>query len=69
MKWGIYIKNIIEGKNLEEKTYKLIDKLIELNLIKCNSNKKERINLDEAKIVVSGGRGLGGAHGFKLLNE
>ena len=66
-KWGIYI--IIEGKSLEEKAYKLIDKLSELNLIKCNRNKKERVSLSEAKIVVSGGRGVDGPDGFKLLNE
>lgn len=69
MKWGIYIKIIIEGKNPEEKAYRLINKLLELNLIKYHCNKKERVNINEAKIIVSGGRGLNGTDGFKLLNE
>lgn len=31
--------------------------------------KEREINLDEAKIIVSGGRGVGGAEGFNLIKE
>lgn len=30
---------------------------------------RRRVNLEEAKIIVSGGRGLGGPEGFKLIEE
>jgi electron transfer flavoprotein alpha subunit len=31
--------------------------------------KEKEINLEDAKIIVSGGRGVGGAEGFKLIRE
>ncbi len=54
---------IIE-KNFDFSKVKIRTKFIEF--IKDTSSK---VNLAEADIIVSGGRGLGGPHGFKLLEE
>jgi electron transfer flavoprotein alpha subunit len=40
-----------------------------VKLIHCEKSQEEGISLDDAKIIVAGGGGLGNAKGFEILNE
>jgi len=47
----------------------LIEKDIGTKVLELVREKKKRANLSEAKVIVAGGRGVGDAGGFKILEE
>ena len=50
-------------------TPKLEESDIRTKIIKIVKEAKEMVSLTDAKIICSGGRGLGGPEGFKLMQE
>jgi len=56
---GKIIKEIVEGKNLSLRT-KLLDMVQDLT---------QKVNLADADIIVSGGRGLGGPENFRIIED
>lgn len=50
-----------------EKDYKAEDSVAKI--IKIIDKKKQKINLEEAEIIVSGGRGVGSKENFKIIEE
>nr|MBC7245150.1 electron transfer flavoprotein subunit alpha [Chloroflexota bacterium] len=42
---------------------------LNINILRVVKEARRRVNLEDAKIIVSGGRGLGGPEGFKLIEE
>jgi electron transfer flavoprotein alpha subunit len=59
------------GRNgkIEKVSVKLSDGDIRTEVLKVVKSLKEKIDITEAKVIVSGGRGLGNKEGFALLNE
>jgi electron transfer flavoprotein alpha subunit len=60
-----------EDKHAGEKTIvsdevKIQDKV---RLLHCEKSREEGIRLEEAKVIVAGGGGLGGARGFEIIGE
>jgi electron transfer flavoprotein alpha subunit/NAD-dependent dihydropyrimidine dehydrogenase PreA subunit len=47
----------------------LLEKEIGLKVLETVREKKKQVALTEAKVIVAGGRGVGGAQGFDLLRE
>lgn len=47
----------------------LLEKEIGSKVLEIVKEKKKRVNLSEAKVVVAGGRGVGDARGFKVLEK
>jgi electron transfer flavoprotein alpha subunit len=60
-----------EGRKGEviEVSVKLSDDEIKTKILEIVKEAKKRVNLEEAKIIVSGGRGVGGKDGFKIIRE
>ena len=54
------------GKVIKQKVH-LLEKEIGSKVLEIVKEKKKRVNLSEAKVVVAGGRGVGDARGFKVL--
>lgn len=52
-----------------EVSVKLSDEEIKTKILEIVKEAKKRVNLEEAKIIVSGGRGVGGKDGFKVIRE
>ena len=50
-----------------EKEFKEKDTVTKI--IKIIAKKKEKVNLEDAKIIVTGGRGVGSMEGFKIIEE
>lgn len=48
---------------------KLTDKEIKTKILEIVKEARKRVNLEEAQIIVSGGRGVGGKEGFKIIRE
>ncbi len=48
---------------------KLNDDEIKTKILEVVKEAKKRVNLEEANIIVSGGRGVGGKEGFKIIKE
>ena len=60
---------ITEGGNAEIKKLEFTSKTSITEFISREENKSERPELSTARIVISGGRGLGSADNFSLLNK
>ena len=60
---------ITEGGNAEIKKLEFTNKTSITEFISREENKSERPELSTARIVISGGRGLGSADNFSLLNK
>jgi electron transfer flavoprotein alpha subunit len=60
-----------EGRSGEviEIPVKLSDDEIKTKILEIVKEAKKRVNLEEASIIVSGGRGVGGKDGFKIIRE
>jgi electron transfer flavoprotein alpha subunit len=60
-----------EGRSGEiiEVPVKLSDDEIKTKILEIVKEAKKRVNLEEASIIVSGGRGVGGKDGFKIIRE
>lgn len=67
MQKGIYDENR-EGEIIKF-TPELKDDDIIAKVVKVVKGEKAQVQLEESKIIVSGGRGLGDSEGFKLLEE
>jgi electron transfer flavoprotein alpha subunit len=48
---------------------KLTDSEIKTKILEIVKEAKKRVNLEEAQIIVSGGRGVGGKDGFNIIRE
>ncbi|MEE9152248.1 MAG: FAD-binding protein [Thermoplasmata archaeon] len=48
---------------------KVRDEEIKTKILEIVKEAKKRVNLEEAKIIVSGGRGVGGKEGFKIIRN
>jgi electron transfer flavoprotein alpha subunit len=57
-----------KGKVVKHET-SLAEKEIGTRVLELVREKKKRANLSEAKVIVAGGRGVGDASGFKILEE
>jgi len=57
-----------KGKVVKHET-SLAEKEIGTRVLELVREKKKRANLSEAKVIVAGGRGVGDAGGFKILEE
>ncbi len=55
--------------NIEKFTPELTEKDIRAKVVEVVKAKKAEVKLEEANIIVSGGRGLGNPEGFKLVEE
>jgi electron transfer flavoprotein alpha subunit len=68
---GIFKANITAKKKVKitkiEKQFKEKDSVTKI--IKIIAKQKENINLEDAKMIVAGGRGVGSKEGFKLIEE
>jgi electron transfer flavoprotein alpha subunit len=58
----------INGK-IEKVTVNLKEDDIKTQVVKVVKSLKEKIDITEAKVIVSGGRGVGSEEGFELLKE
>ena len=59
-------KDMLEGST---ETVPLNDGLRVVNLIAEKKDEAEGISLEDAEVIITGGRGIGGAGNFSLLNE
>jgi len=68
---GIFKAVTCEKKKIKiiklEKEYKEKDSVAKI--VKIISKEKKKINLEDAEIIVAGGRGVGSKEGFKLIKE
>ncbi len=63
------VRNESETGILEVVTPKLTEKMIRTRLVEILPQEKKSVNLTDARIIVSGGRGLKRAEGFELIKE
>ena len=45
------------------------DPLLKATVVESHAAEQAAVNLEEAKVIVAGGRGVGGAQGFEMLQE
>ncbi|HBF7605017.1 electron transfer flavoprotein subunit alpha/FixB family protein [Clostridioides difficile] len=63
------VRNESETGILEVVTPELTEKMIRTRLVEILPQEKKSVNLTDARIIVSGGRGLKRAEGFELIKE
>ncbi|HBF2389104.1 TPA: electron transfer flavoprotein subunit alpha/FixB family protein [Clostridioides difficile] len=63
------VRNESETEILEVVTPELTEKMIRTRLVEILPQEKKSVNLTDARIIVSGGRGLKRAEGFELIKE
>ncbi len=63
------VRNESETGILEVVTPELTEKMIRTRLVEILPQEKKSVNLTDARIIVSGGRGLKKAEGFELIKE
>ncbi|HBF4994696.1 TPA: electron transfer flavoprotein subunit alpha/FixB family protein [Clostridioides difficile] len=63
------VRNESETGILEVVTPELTEKMIRTRLVEILPQEKKSVNLTDARIIVSGGRGLKRAEGFELIEE
>lgn len=63
------VRNESEIGILEVVTPELTEKMIRTRLVEILPQEKKSVNLTDARIIVSGGRGLKRAEGFELIKE
>ncbi|HID1188981.1 TPA: electron transfer flavoprotein subunit alpha/FixB family protein [Clostridioides difficile] len=63
------VRNESETGILEVVTPELTEKMIRTRLVEILPQEKKSLNLTDARIIVSGGRGLKRAEGFELIKE
>ncbi|HBG5346336.1 TPA: electron transfer flavoprotein subunit alpha/FixB family protein [Clostridioides difficile] len=63
------VRNESETGVLEIITPELTEKMIRTRLVEILPQEKKSVNLTDARIIVSGGRGLKRAEGFELIKE
>ncbi|HGL6481408.1 electron transfer flavoprotein subunit alpha/FixB family protein [Clostridioides difficile] len=63
------VRNESETGILEIVTPELTEKMIRTRLVEILPQEKKSVNLTDARIIVSGGRGLKRAEGFELIKE
>ncbi|EGT4530968.1 electron transfer flavoprotein subunit alpha [Clostridioides difficile] len=63
------VRNESETGILEVVTPELTEKMIRTRLLEILPQEKKSVNLTDARIIVSGGRGLKRAEGFELIKE
>ncbi|EGT3902421.1 electron transfer flavoprotein subunit alpha/FixB family protein [Clostridioides difficile] len=63
------VRNESETGILEVVTTELTEKMIRTRLVEILPQEKKSVNLTDARIIVSGGRGLKRAEGFELIKE
>ncbi|HID9565182.1 electron transfer flavoprotein subunit alpha/FixB family protein [Clostridioides difficile] len=63
------VRNESETGILEVVTPELTEKMIRTRLVEVLPQEKKSVNLTDARIIVSGGRGLKRAEGFELIKE
>ncbi|HHI5791068.1 TPA: electron transfer flavoprotein subunit alpha/FixB family protein [Clostridioides difficile] len=63
------VRNESETGILEVVTPELTEKMIRTRLVEILPQEKKSVNLTDARIIVSGGRGLKIAEGFELIKE
>ncbi|EGT5081608.1 TPA: electron transfer flavoprotein subunit alpha/FixB family protein [Clostridioides difficile] len=63
------VRNESETGILEVVTPELTEKMIRTRLVEILQQEKKSVNLTDARIIVSGGRGLKRAEGFELIKE
>jgi electron transfer flavoprotein alpha subunit/NAD-dependent dihydropyrimidine dehydrogenase PreA subunit len=54
---------------VERVPVELTEEDLNLSIIEVVKEARRRVNLEDAKIIVSGGRGLGGPEGFKVIEQ
>ncbi len=60
------VKKDVKIRTLEKK---LEEKDSVAKIVKIITKEKQKVNLEDAKIIVSGGRGVGSKEGFKIIEE
>lgn len=67
---GSYSKpQVGETAEINEKVIKIKENTIKSKIVDVVKEISESVNLEEAKVIVSGGRGMGSAENFKLVEE
>ena len=68
---GVFDKVETDGKNcnIEKVEVKLTDADIRTKVLETIKSKKNVVDISEAKVIVSGGRGVGSKENFELLKE
>ncbi|MHA1725163.1 MAG: FAD-binding protein [Promethearchaeota archaeon] len=60
------VKKDVKIRTIEKK---LEEKDSVMKIVKIFNKEKQKVNLEDAKIIVSGGRGVGSKEGFKIIEE
>lgn len=69
---GVFKKQVVDGKEPEivKENIKVPEQMIRTKLIKCVREAVSGVMaLEDAEVIVSGGRGMGGTENFKILEE
>jgi len=68
---GIFKETLLEKQDIRIKkiNYDFNNQDSVIKIVKVINKKKTQVDLDKAKIIVAGGRGVGSKDGFKILKE